>query len=316
MPFDAEEGGEHMSWDVVQAYREGRAMARAGKALPEAVDVLARARRLGWLSRNAGKSSVHRTELASCLQWFVEERPSSPVLIAFSRTSMGLLDTPSKEALLTVWRQRMEQADVPARALFIAAYHVEPEDWDEAERFLMRAVATSQDSALCEAVVATLYVQPGNPNAPSAAQRLDRLGALRDAADEHLFAGIGMVMAKMALAQQRWAEAARWAEEVCSRADGKDVPGSDEIIGIAALAQGDMGKARQYLSRSAGFRAGESWKFRMRMQTTGMLYNAAWRNALTACLEHRPDIKGADGIRKNLLSWKQRAEQGTMPTRI
>jgi hypothetical protein len=93
-------------------------------------------------------------------------------------------------------------------------------------------------------------------------------------------------------------------------------PESAEIIGLASLALGDLEKARQWLSQSAGRRDGEPWNFRMTMQVTGMLYNTAWRSALLACLDHRTDIKGIDGIRRNLLSWKQRQEEGTIPPRI
>jgi hypothetical protein len=75
-------------------------------------------------------------------------------------------------------------------------------------------------------------------------------------------------------------------------------------------------KARQWLSQSAGRRDGEPWNFRMTMQVTGMLYNTAWRSALIACLDHAPEGKGSDGIRKNLISWKQRREHGATPPRI
>ena len=305
-----------MSWDVVQAYREGRAQARTGDVPQDSDVVLSQARRLGWLSRRAEETADYRAELASCLQWFVEEHPSSPVLIAFSRTRMGLLDMAARQSLLAAWRERMRREDTPARALLIAAHFMEQEDWHEAELLLLRAVAIPHDHALCAAVTVAVYEQPINPQAPPAERRLEQLGAFREAADKGMFARISMIMARMALALQRWADAATWAEEASANTDGTGPPGSAEIIGLASLAQGDLDKARLHLSQSAGRRNGEPWNFRMTMQVTGMLYNATWRNALIACLEHRSGMQGSDGIRKNLVSWKQRMEQDTTPPRI
>jgi hypothetical protein len=54
----------------------------------------------------------------------------------------------------------------------------------------------------------------------------------------------------------------------------------------------------------------------MTLQIAGMLYNAAWREALIARLQYGPDGRGNDVIRKNLLSWKQPQVRVTPPTRI
>ena len=305
-----------MSWDVVQAYREGRRAARAGKTLSAADDALGQAGRLGWLVQKAGNGKRRSAELAACLRWFLERHPASPALLAFSRKGLRLLEDEDSTALLDRWHARAADETLPARALIIAAHFVEPEDWPAAAALLSRAARLPQETLLLGAAVAALFETPHSSSAPGAEARLDLLAACRHYADRAHLPALGLTCARMALAQQRWADAECWAEETRDAATGAVPAGIAEAIAVAALARGDMDKARAAFAQAAAGQSVNAWSLRRALLATGMMYNAAWRNALLAHLDHLPQDGPVPSIRRALHAWIQRAETGLAPPRL
>ena len=305
-----------MSWDVVQAYHEGRRAARAGKTLSAADNVIGQAGHLGWLAQKAGNGVRHSAEIATCLHWFLDRHPASPALLAFSRKGLRLLEDTDRTTLLDRWRARAADEILPARALIIAAHFLESEDWSAAAALLSRAARLPQETLLLGAAAAALYETPHSSRAPGAEERLDLLAACRHSADRVHLPALGLISARMALAQQRWEDAERWAEETRDAVTGAAPAGIAETIAVAALARGNMDKARAAFAQAATGQGANAWNLRRVLLTTGLLHNAAWRNALLARLEHLPQDGPAASIQRTLHSWKQRVETGTTPPRL